>query len=285
MPLVIPPKAQTYVPAPVVRPVVDRRIVHPQHTLFTLSATAQPWWFMYQADVARTVNNYWNWHPVEYPAFFPAKWSVETGVANLTAAIRATPGKFALCGYSQGTIVSSEVYDQLRYGNLQDRRDDLIAAAMFGNPRREGGHTFPGGIEPGGQGMDPLRLENTEELWWEFANGWEIPGSLGEDIFATTPISEVGTNLSAVYQFFFSEWDGTEYNLVGRVIDFLEDPIDGIADIVASLLFTIQTLGIGHAWYQYSMPKTGSSLTAVELAIEYLNQVGTDTATEYYESS
>ena len=152
---------------------------------------------------------------------------------------------------------------------------------MFGNPRREGGHTFPDGIEPGGQGMDPLRLSNTEEFWWEFANGWEIPGSLGEDIFATCPFGEVGDNLSAVYQFFFNVWDGDETDLIGRVIDFLDDPIDSIADIVASLLFTIQTLGVGHAWYAYSMPKSGSNLTAVQLAIEYLNQVGADVSGSY----
>lgn len=280
-PIPIPPKDPD-VPTATARAVVDRRIHHPRHTLFTLSATAQPWWFMYQADVGRQVNNYWDWHPVEYPAFFPAEWSVATGVKNLTAAIRATPGKFALCGYSQGAIVSSRVYDELRYGSMQDRRDDLIAACMFGNPRREGGHTFPGGIEPGGQGMDPLRLVNTEEFWWEFANGWEIPGSLGEDIFATCPYGEVGNNLTSVYQFFFNVWDGDETDLIGRVLDFLQDPIDGIIDIIAALLFALQTLGVGHSWYEFSRPKLGSDLTAVELAIEYLNQVGADNATKYF---
>ena len=45
--------------------------------------------------------------PVAYPATVPFNTSYGQGLTNLQAAIAANPGPFALCGYSQGAMVTS----------------------------------------------------------------------------------------------------------------------------------------------------------------------------------
>ena len=127
-------------------------------------------------------NANFNHIPVDYPAaVYPMGPSINTGVKNLTAAINSAANPFILVGTSQGACVIADVYDQLRSGNLTSHRSNLLAGITFGNPRRQAGHSFTGGTDPGGVGADKKPLADTEDLWWDFA----VPGD---------PISTVGVH-------------------------------------------------------------------------------------------
>lgn len=150
--------------------------------------------------------NLFEWVNVPYPAAeYPMGPSVQSGASWLMSQIKATPGPFVFIMDSQGCQVGAAVYDELRFGGMQDRRSDFLAALAFGNLRREEGHTFPGYPDPapGTAGMCcvPLmttgpyagsanpsnpkigNLIDTEDLWWDFC----APG----DYYACTPIDGV----------------------------------------------------------------------------------------------
>jgi len=111
-----------------------------------------------------------NWVPISYPASTPPTatrfdntWfkskisfadSIKIGANELTAHIRATPGTYAIVGYSQGAAVMSNVLKtMLAGGDLYYRLQDCIGAVAIGNPLRRQGVTFPGGTAPSGAGM------------------------------------------------------------------------------------------------------------------------------------
>lgn len=153
-----------------------------------------------------TDSTYYEWVNVPYPAAeYPMGPSVQSGATWLMNQIKATPGPFVFIMDSQGCQVGAAVYDELRFGSMQDRRSDFLAGIAFGNLRREEGHTFPGFPDPapGTSGMCPVSLMttgpyagsgnpsnpkignliDTEDLWWDFC----APG----DYFACTPINGV----------------------------------------------------------------------------------------------
>lgn len=126
---------------------------------------------------------------VPYPSTGTPTVGVQQGISWMTNQINSLAGPFILVGNGQGTLIMSGVYDQIRYGSLQNRRNDLLAGVMFGNMRREEGRGFPGYTPPVGtsgvvvdcavlgpytsQG-DPTNpaggnLVDTEDLWWEMA--------------------------------------------------------------------------------------------------------------------
>ena len=115
-----------------------------------------------------------DWKVVPYTATVPMTASWVAGAAALTAMINATAGKFVLTGTGLGAVVVSLVYDQIRGGSLAGRRADLLGGITFGSPVREGGHTWPGGYDPGGRGIQPTHLSDTEDLWWDLANPGDI---------------------------------------------------------------------------------------------------------------
>lgn len=97
--------------------------------------------------------------------------SIDEGVANVTAQINLTPGQFVLAGGSQGANVISDVYDDLRSGGLQARRNDLVLGVAMSNPRRQQGRGWPGGPVycSSGRGLVEPNLTNTDNLWWEWS--------------------------------------------------------------------------------------------------------------------
>ena len=75
---------------------------------------------------------------MSYPAaVYPMGESWKDGTQHLAKLIRSRPGKFILMGHSQGGAVISNILDELRYGTLQDRYDDLLLGVGIGNMRRQ----------------------------------------------------------------------------------------------------------------------------------------------------
>lgn len=132
----------------------------------------------------------WAWTPILYSPDAvlsrqePFGAAIARGVAEATQKILATPGKIVLAAHAQGTLLTTTLYNEIRYGNLKSRRDDLVGIVTFGDATRPTGWTVPlyGGRDPGGAGTNtqPLRQSygqsNTglvnapEPLYWTFAN-------------------------------------------------------------------------------------------------------------------
>ena len=132
----------------------------------------------------------WAWVPIDYgqtqilTAYEPFGAALARGVADATAKILATPGKIVLAAHAQGTLVTTTLYNEFRYGNLRSRRDDLIGIFTFGDVTRPQGWTTPlfGAKDPTGTGSMTLPLRQSygnsatglvnspESLYWSFAN-------------------------------------------------------------------------------------------------------------------
>jgi hypothetical protein len=219
----------------------------------------------------------WNWVPIDYPASgYPIGPSVDDGAGKLIAYINATPGPFVLSGLSQGAMVCSKVYNEIRYGSLRHRRADFVAGVMFGSPAREPGHTInlPGATDPGGGGIQRFYLRQSygsqwgvlsdcEDLWWEFAN----PG----DPACTQPDNAGAREVARGFGFIYK----------GLTVPGLEAAVELLAAVVLDPLsvgealkwvWDILTLPTSspHIRYQYPYtPLTGNTTkSAVDLAVD-----------------
>ena len=202
---------------------------------------------------------------LSYPASaFPMNQSIDTGTTNLTNAINATPGQFVLIGWSQGAIVVSNVYDEIRSGSLTSRNSDLLGAVTFGNPRRQNGHTFPSCPDPGGNGIDYTDLlASTETRWWDFAN----PGDAATCNDNTTIDGQLAT---ALFELLNSGWNGDQSVLV----DLLTNPIWTIIDTFSTLQNVFWDVTSGpHTEYGTTTPLTGDPRTCIQIALDYINSL------------
>ncbi|MEM6109214.1 hypothetical protein AAHS21_23705 [Mycobacterium sp. 050272] len=214
---------------------------------------------------------YFEWINVPYPAAqYPMGASVYAGAQWLMNAINEIPGPFFFVLDSQGNQVGAAVYDELRFGKMQDRRNDFLGAIAIGNLRREQGHTFPGYPDPapGTAGMcdvslmttgpyagsgnpaDPTigNLVDTEDLWWDFCQAG--------DYFACTPVNGVtqvppdgtlggnvgciagipGYQLREFYTFINQAYNGSN-NIIGDVIAWtLAHGIGGSLNILTEFM-------------------------------------------------
>ena len=220
---------------------------------------------------ASNLDDRFEWIPVAYEAdFYPMEESVAQGVTNLINAIEARKGPFVLVGYSQGAGIVANVYDEIRYRSLQERRADFLGGLAFGNPRRQAGHTFPHCPNPGGHGIAGAGylLSDCEDLWWDFA----VPG----DQAACTADSQAGQWESAIYQTLLS-------NYTGDIIEVLALVGSGIpnAMLAVALAHGIENLFHGfvtsgaHAQYQNPAyhPLPGDPRSCIEIARDYINRL------------
>ena len=228
----------------------------------------------------------WNYQRVTYPAaLFPMVASVADGVADLIARIKKTPGKFALGGYSLGAIVASRVYDEIRHGSLQNRRNDLLAGVTFGSTVREQGHSWPGsrfdgawdvpGSTSGAHGalLASQRLVGTENLWWDFVQDGDLYSAVGN--------SNKGLAWSAVIDLV----SGLNNPLgdLGEIIGHL-GLLPGLGDLIADLIGSMingQPSFFSHGLAQHGLYPTtpppgypAGTKTSFQLALDYLNTVG-----------
>jgi len=143
--------------------------------------------------------------PVQYSAALePMGSSVKDGTSTLLNLIESIPGKFIIQADAQGALIASNVYDEIRYGSLQNRNSDFLMAVCFGNLRRQQGRSFPNGpvYDSTGHGAYTPTLQNTEDRWWE----WAIPagtypafGSMTGVTFAKSdPLACSGSDANSV---------------------------------------------------------------------------------------
>jgi hypothetical protein len=194
-------------------------------TLLTVNGTGVSMWDGPPADVARGVEEKYYWQPIGYPGTaFPMDPSVAQGRAELCYQISKHPGEFAMIGYSQGAIVTSQVYkyDLLApNGVLHHRLRDLKKAVTFGNPMREQGHTFPGDFDaPDGRGIADDRLVNTPDWWWDFAHRG--------DIYTDNPDDDSGEDKTAIYKIVMSQWWGGPDSILMQILEVVQRPIPEI---------------------------------------------------------
>lgn len=239
-----------------------------------LTPRSDPFPYMLDMDI-------WRPKKVEYPSGgFPMWTSIARGVDMVIEEINNTTGPFALGGYSQGAAVVSTVFQEIWYpgGSLHHRKKDLIAGVTFGNPMRETDHTWPGsvysgswdveGSTTGGHGCFPNRLENTPDLWWDFANADDVITSVGPG-----ELGEAWTYISGI---FINAFNG------GSWLRFLTEAFFGLLDIALNVIqdainFAVNEIG-GDPHISYSQePPPGdpeNGLTSYQIAIRYLNEVG-----------
>lgn len=257
--------------------------------LFTFNGAMMTMWDGYPADLAREINKQHPGRIYHQPVFFDSKPAPESaGIAGGTAeTVRlltdptAHPtGQFIFCAYSLGAIIASNVYDMLRDPNsaIGHRRKDFMGAVTWGNPRRENGHTFPGGIPVDGEGIVAPTLKNTEALWWDFANGKEIPGSGGEDLYTTMSgaTGEEARVMRTIWGFVYNVWDGFS-DLATDLFHLLGNPLGLSIGAIKALVAAIQFFGTEHLAphmdYHVSYPIANDGRDAWRIGFDYINNL------------
>jgi len=248
-------------------------------TVYTVNGTGVDMWTGYPADIGRVLDPaVFYWQPVAYPAApYPMGRSAKAGEQELVRLmrLRKPADPFILIGYSQGAMVTSRVYRRIVGGDLRDYRNGMLAGVTFGNPLRERGHTFPGGTDPGGHGLDPKLLMGTPDWWHDYA----IPG----DIYTCasgTDRQQANDNMTAIYK--LVQGDGFlgllgKNNLVEQLAELAHGPIEHGPD-----LFRAISSGIGFIagdpptapHIEYHVREAIPGVTFLQHAIDYVRQVG-----------
>jgi hypothetical protein len=169
--------------------------------LFTLCGTGVPWWVGPDADTARSVENLYRWQPCAYPAQpFPMGPTIAAGKAELVNQMniwrpQIERNGFALAGYSQGAVITTEVWEQeIKHGSLQWALPHFKKAVTWGNPSRELGKVYPDfalgqAVAPSntsGVAYPADRMQDTPVQWRDYAHKGDLyaadeQGPSGED--------------------------------------------------------------------------------------------------------
>jgi hypothetical protein len=212
------------------------------------------------------------WQLVDYPAWtYPMETSINVGVEMMAELITSTTTDFVLVGTSQGADVISNVYDELRTGALTAYRSRLLAGVTFGNPRREAGHTFPGCADPGGAGINPDQLTETETLWWDFANPADPAACAGNH---TTGGPAAGAVLNNIWDYL----NQTAAPSLSGLTSFIENlPVNltlrlgVLGEIITQVL--MPTGAHNAYWTTYQPLALANATVASQLAIDYINSL------------
>lgn len=202
---------------------------------------------------------------IDYPACtFEAGYSHNVGRTNLRAAIAGRPGPFVLAGVSQGAGVISHVYNDLRTGDMQDRRADLIRGLAVGNPWRQVGRSLPiaNVLNPTGHGMAADNLVGTEDLWWELAAHGDIVCTNEDDAFSQL--------VTAVYEWTYANYTGSADALASAATAYFSGhPAEEVIKAVNSWLRVFTNLNAQtnpHLAYMDYKPVIGDDRTGIEIA-------------------
>ncbi|ASR85532.1 DNA helicase [Mycobacterium phage Krueger] len=204
--------------------------------LLTAQGTGVDMWTGYPADLARRMEDLYYFQPIgKYPAsVFPMGPSVKVGVDEGVSLVLQhearpsveVPAGYALCGYSQGGWLVSDLLDEFRTGRLKHLSHKLMAGATFGNPRRELD-------DNGGRGIADKLIVGTPDFWVdEFNEG---------DIYANVPNNDVGEDMTAIFKLVRLNSVLDVLGIVGTVIELLQSPLRefpaAVEAIVRGLIF------------------------------------------------
>jgi hypothetical protein len=282
----------------------------PQPVLYTVSAAGSDCEQGYPADVARAVsadlNNHpdaqqrrWRWLPVAYgaagiygvpgrvPGVWPMQPSIDAGVEEMTRLMRQHPPEqsWGVVAHSEGCMVTATILDLCGITEtggpttLAAYKDSFLGGVHFGSPRREKGHTFPGGNDPGGHGIARPTLRGTPKTLWEFAAGREQPGAQGYDLYTTA--GHHGDLFTEDDEFEF--WEMIRTITVKDLAQFKNLPTvlcweptrTGLFVAIADALGCPDGQGLlARRSYHQITPIPGDSRDCVSIAIEYLARIG-----------
>lgn len=263
-------------------------VVHiPAYTLYSVCGTGVGWNVGYPFDLGDALEQAGliEHQPIGYPATaFPMQPSIDAGVAELVKQImlRDPSEPWAMVGYSQGAIVTSTVYDRVRDVNdpLNAYAATFLGGVTFGNPRREEGHTVPGGIDPGGHGIVTPNLVNSEAKWWDFADGKAMVGSPGNDLYTTCGSGTSAATVADQEAIWTIVDEGSFSSFLGlakKILEILPSPIaGGLAAIEAAVnaldFFVVEGI-TPHTSYQFVQPVAGDPRDCWTMALDYLTSL------------
>jgi len=259
--------------------------VPPSTVLYTVCGTGVPWNVGYPFDLGDQLETEGivQHQPIGYRATaFPMQPSINEGEAELARQIllRDPVTPWMMAGYSQGAIITSNIYDRVRNGDLQAYRASFLAGVTFGNPRREQGHTLPGGTDPGGHGIVTPNLVGSELFWLDFAAGKHMPGSPGNDLYTTCGAGESADAVAdqeAIWKIVDKGTISSTFDLVKRVVEILPSPLKGgiaAAEAALGALGFFVAEGIRpHTSYQFIQPIPNDPRDCWRLALDYLRAI------------
>jgi len=284
-----------------------------RHTLYTVNGFGATWDTTYPADMARAISlgiwpsgtdEHWWWQPVAYgargiggvpgqvPACFPMQPSIDAGVAEMTRLMLQHPPEqtWGMIAYSEGSIVTSNILDLCGITQsdgptpLAAYKDSFVGGVHFGAPRREKGHTFPGGIDPGGHGIVRPNLRGTPESLWEFAAGANQTGLFGYkpgyDLYTTSGHDGdefTEADESAVWELIRNGIVKGSGPLILEIIKFLTESCHGKGTYVAifdALKFFVIDRTAPHWNYHQIAPIPGDPRDCWRIGLDYINWIG-----------
>lgn len=261
-------------------------VVHKtNYTLYSVCGTGVAWNVGYPFDLgdALATAGIVDHQPIGYEATaFPMAPSIAQGEAELVRQIllRSPSEPWAMVGYSQGAIITSNVYDRIRGGDLKAYEATFLGGVTFGNPRRQADHTIPGGIDNGGMGIVTPNLVNTEDKWWDFADDKSMVGSPGDDMYCKCGKGITAAAVAdqrAVWQIVLNGSFKSIIGLAEDVFKILPDPINGGVGAVEAALNALDFLVVKgitpHTSYQIAQPIAGDPRDCWRVALDYLTQL------------
>lgn len=271
-------------------------VFHTTHVCFSVGGAGSSWDNGYQYDLGQALNpDLWTHQGVAYPAAaFPMKPSTDAGeaeFARLLAFYGCDKRTWGFISYSEGAIVTSNILDRCGITPSKTPTDlarfasTFVGGATWGNPRREQGHTLPGGINPGGHGIVTPNLVNTPASVYDFACGKTMVNSPGTDLYTCCgydgdPYSV--TDEEAIWNIVNLGTFNSIEPLAEQILKLFSSPAASFigaiyAVIDAGMFFVAQGL-TPHTSYQFVEPIPGDPRDCWALALAHLNAIGAATA-------
>lgn len=206
--------------------------------LLTVNGFMGDMWQQMPADTARQLLDVYDWQPVGYNSgAFPLGTGRDDGEREVRRLLNDVyPNrKIALAGYSLGAIITADIYDAIRHGDLRHRNADLIQCVAWGSPRRPA-HRWTGMLrDPGGQGIaGPDNLKDPDSRWVDYVYDQNTG-----DIYTNAPISGAGDDMTLIYNLVLTKWDGSFASILAEAAELLSRPIDAVVSIVTACIHGI----------------------------------------------
>lgn len=222
----------------------------------------------------------WQWQPIGYPAaVFPMDPSVQNARAQIVAALGGPAssfyqaqvypsGPFALSGYSQGALVTGQVWAQdvlSPTGVLHHRLADCVSVVNFGDPYRcpgvANGNVYQGIPVPGTEdgavtggiaGPSDLTVAQTNAVN-SFGKPVVMSFALPGDLYASAPVGSnpwtAEAQAGAVGTSIYSLIEAGSFLSFIKIAEDLLVPIGTVEEIINGIGFAAAGTGAPHWLY------------------------------------